>query len=1652
MLGQASGVRARLKTALQCGSAESVPLEAIFTVSTGTAQQTPFPTAEQEARFLADYYEHLAEEDRQSYPAATLAQRARHHRSFAEQRSPGAAKVEVVDEGGRSVVYIVTDDMPFLVDSVSAELVRGRCAIHLVVHPMFVVTRQRNGGSLVEVQRVPAQWGLTSGDTAALPKLSHLVADGDLATHMESWIAIEIDRLPAARKAELTNGLLRVLGDVRAAVDDWQAMRSKALDIARDLDNVVGREDIPDLKPTQELLHWLEAGNFTFLGYREYDLKKENGEDVLELVDGSGLGLLRGDGAHALQHLTAEGQAHARERRALVITKANSRSTVHRSAYLDYIGIKRFDAQGRVDGERRFIGLFASSAYTQSARSVPIVKDKIEAVMRRSGFPADSHSGKDLLAILETYPRDELFQMNADLLFETVTRIQLLQERRRTRLFLRPDFYGRFMNAVVYLPKDRYNTAVRRRIEVELEREFHSDQIDYDAHLSDSALARLYFRIRLPKNADVAAIDPVALEQRLVTATRSWAEGIAQALHENRPLDEAEHLAAVWQDAFPASYRVDYSIEDALEDIERFEAYAEERAAAEKEEGDEVAERPSVRVYVPAGVGAELEEDARVKLYLLEPKSLSQILPFFHNLGLEVLDEKPFEIETADARDFFLYDLGLKYPAGIDPLATGELLGNSFSLALSGEAESDSLDRLVLREGMRSRQVVILRSYAKYMRQMGNTNSLGFISDTLLANPAVTRRLIALFEARFDPSLSAETRTASTERLRSELGEALDEVPTLDADRLLRTFINLIEASLRTNYYLGKSYLSIKLRPAEIEGLPSPKPMFEIWVYSPRVEGVHLRFGKVARGGLRWSDRREDFRTEILGLVKAQVVKNAVIVPTGAKGGFFAKRLPNPSLDRAAWLAEGIESYKTFIRGLLDLTDNRVSTPEEGESVVAPLGVVRHDDDDPYLVVAADKGTASFSDIANGISAEYGFWLGDAFASGGSVGYDHKAMGITARGAWESVKRHFSELDVDTQSEDFTVVGVGDMSGDVFGNGMLLSEHIRLVAAFDHRHLFLDPTPDPAASFAERERLFKLPRSSWDDYNKELISSGGGVYPRTAKWIPVSEEVRIALGLPEGTKQLSVNEILRAILLAPVDLLYNGGIGTYVKASTETNAQVGDKANDAIRVDGRDLRVKVVGEGGNLGFTQRGRIEAALQGVILNTDAIDNSAGVDCSDHEVNIKIFVDRMVAARKLSEDERAEFLASMTDEVAQLVLRDNIDQNILLVNDRSLVAPLSPALERLMDWLEVHADLNRELEALPTTAELHRRLEQGQGLTSPELSVLAAYAKIELTESLRESDLADDPWFRATLRNYFPSELRERFGDDLDLHPLRREIIATIVANDMINMGGITFAFRAIEETSATDATVAKAFVALREVYQLDELVESVNGLPASFPTEHWTTIHHDIRRLLDRAVRWLIHQGTGNHTIGEVVELYGPTMNALRSRLLDFLRGQDADRVREWLERGLSWGLPQGFAQRWAELFESYALLDIARLSQGSSETVEEIAGVYYTVFDRFNIDALLERITSLPRKDRWQALARAALRDDLYSTVADMTRSIMELAPAGSSPEERLAAWEAQNAESLSRAATMFQEVNALESDDMASLSVALRLLRSIVRH
>lgn len=1027
-------------------------------------------------------------------------------------------------------------------------------------------------------------------------------------------------------------------------------MRQVATLLAEDLPDEPVPVDVPgpQVEEARELLRWLADDHFTFLGYREYQLRDD---DSLAAVPGTGLGILRSDPHHAtdedhpvspsFERLPADARAKAREHKLLVLTKANSRATVHRPSYLDYIGVKKFDADGNVVGERRFLGLFSSAAYTESVRRVPVIRRKVEEVLERAGFSPHSHDGRDLLQILETYPRDELFQTPPDELRAIATSVLYLQERRRLRLYLRQDEYGRYYSALVYLPRDRYTTGVRLRIIDILKEELGGISVDFTAWNTESILSRLHFVVRVPQGTELSQLsdqDRERIETRLVEAARSWADGFGEALTAELGEERAAELLRRYANAFTEGYKADHTPRGAVADLVRIEQLDDEQNF-------------DLSLYEPVGATPEVR---RFKIYRKgEAVSLSAVLPVLQRLGVEVVDERPYELRRDDGSVAWVYDFGLRLPkaaGGADHLGDDarERFQEAFAATWTGKAENDGFNALVLSAGLTWRQAVVLRSYAKYLRQAGSTFSQDYMEDTLRNNVHTTRLLVSLFEARMSP----ERQGAGFElvdALLEEVDAALDEVASLDEDRILRSFLTVIKATLRTNFFQETSggrphdYVSMKFDPQAMPDLPAPRPAFEIWVYSPRVEGVHLRFGKVARGGLRWSDRREDFRTEILGLVKAQMVKNTVIVPVGAKGGFVAKQLPDPSVDRDAWMAEGIAAYKTFISALLDITDNMVA----GE-VVPPVDVVRHDGDDTYLVVAADKGTARFSDTANEVAQAYDFWLGDAFASGGSAGYDHKGMGITARGAWESVKRHFRELGVDTQSQDFTVVGIGDMSGDVFGNGMLLSEHIRLVAAFDHRHIFIDPTPDAALGHAERRRLFELPRSSWEDYNTDLLSAGGGVFPRTAKSIPVNAQIREALGLDSGVTKMTPADLMQAILKAPVDLLWNGGIGTYVKASSESNADVGDKANDPIRVDGRDLRVAVVGEGGNLGMTQLGRIEVALHGGRINTDAIDNSAGVDTSDHEVNIKILFNTLVANGDMTVKQRNKLLASMTDEV--------------------------------------------------------------------------------------------------------------------------------------------------------------------------------------------------------------------------------------------------------------------------------------------------------------------------------------------------------------------------------------------------------------------
>ncbi|MFG3103014.1 NAD-glutamate dehydrogenase [Streptomyces sp. NPDC048182] len=1593
--------------------------------------------------FLQRYYRHTAPEDLADRDPVDVFGAAVSHYRLAENRPQGTANVRVhtptVEENGwtcsHSVVEVVTDDMPFLVDSVTNELTRQGRGIHVVVHPQFVVRRDV-AGRLIEM----------------LPKS----AAGELPhdAHVESWIHVEIDReTDRGDLKQITADLLRVLNDVRETVEDWSKMRDTAARLADDLPGEPTPGDLPagEVEEARELLRWLSDDHFTFLGYREYQLRED---DSLGAVAGTGLGILRSDPHHetdeahpvspSFERLPADARAKAREHRLLVLTKANSRATVHRPSYLDYVGVKRFDADGNVVGERRFLGLFSSAAYTESVRRVPVIRRKVAEVLDRAGFSASSHDGRDLLQILETYPRDELFQTPADELQSIATSVLYLQERRRLRLYLRQDEYGRYYSALVYLPRDRYTTGVRLRIIDILKEELGGTSVDFTAWNTESILSRLHFVVRVPQGTELPELsdaDKERIEARLVEAARSWADGFAEALNAEMGEERAAELLRHYAGAFPEGYKADHGPRSAVADLGHLERLDAHNTFA-------------LSLYEPVGAAPG---ERRFKIYQKGGSvSLSAVLPVLSRLGVEVTDERPYELRCADRTTAWIYDFGLRVPK---LTAGGEHLGDdarerfqdAFAAAWNDKAENDGFNALVLGAGLTWRQAMVLRAYAKYLRQAGSTFSQDYMEDTLRNNVHTTRLLVSLFEARMAPARQRAGHEI-VDALLEEVDAALDQVASLDEDRILRSFLTVIKATLRTNFFQTAEsgephdYVSMKFDPQAIPDLPAPRPAYEIWVYSPRVEGVHLRFGKVARGGLRWSDRREDFRTEILGLVKAQMVKNTVIVPVGAKGGFVAKQLPDPAADREAWLAEGIASYRTFISALLDITDNMV-----GGEVVPPTDVVRHDGDDTYLVVAADKGTATFSDIANEVAESYNLWLGDAFASGGSAGYDHKGMGITARGAWESVKRHFRELGVDTQNEDFTVVGIGDMSGDVFGNGMLLSEHIRLVAAFDHRHIFLDPTPDAATSYAERRRLFELPRSSWEEYDTSLLSAGGGIFPRTAKSIPVNAHVREALGIEAGVTKMTPADLMKAILQSPVDLLWNGGIGTYVKAAAESNGDVGDKANDAIRVDGADLRVKVVGEGGNLGLTQLGRIEFATRGGRVNTDAIDNSAGVDTSDHEVNIKILLNGLVKEGDMTVKQRNKLLAEMTDEVGALVLRNNYAQNTALANALAQSKDMLNAQQRFMRHLVREGHLNRALEFLPTDRQIRERLGAGQGLTGPETAVLLAYTKITVAEELLHTSLPDDPYLRGLLHAYFPTQLREQFAEQIDTHPLRREITTTVLVNDTVNTGGTTYLHRMREETGASLEEVVRAQTAARAIFRSAPVWDAVEALDNRAEAAVQTRIRLHSRRLVERGTRWLLNNRPQPLQLAETVEFFAERVGQVWAELPKLLRGADAEWYQRIYDELTAAGVPDETATRVAGFSSAFPTLDIVSVADRMGKEPLEVAEVYYDLADRLRITQLMDRISDLPRADRWQSMARAAIREDLYAAHAALTADVLAAGHGTSTPEERFTVWEQKNAAILSRARTTLEEIQSSDAFDLANLSVAMRTMRTLLR-
>jgi len=1508
---------------------------------------------------------------------------------------------------GLATVQTVVPDMPFLVDSLSQRVRETGAAIDWSVHPILNLRRDAQGVAVATL------------------------ADGEAGGVAESLIHIEFEPLAdSAAYGKLEASLRDTLSEVRMAVADYAAMRAGLAALQASLHRLPLGGKPEEFAEAQAFLGWLDERHFTFLGLIESHARATEGRISLQTDVDSGLGLLRpGSRLAAASELIAPQEEldkyvhhNAAAARLLVITKGNVRSTVHHDEYLDVISVKRFAADGGLTGTVRLIGLFTAEAYHARPTEIPIVRRKVAEVMARSGLAEYSHSGKNLREILQTWPRDELLQTGEDELFNATLSVRALRDRHQLKLVMRRDRYGRFYSCLVFVPRERYSRELREIVARELLAAFQGTSVDRNVEFLRGGFTRLHFIVRTVPGT-VVAFSAAELEARLLQATRGWREQFREAL-----ADPA--LTAAYGEAFPLS---------AQESLSPAEAAVDARILAALSPG-----RPLAPRLLVDGAGVVVG----LKLYCLQqPLPLSDALPLLENFGLKVSNHDPLEVRAATGEIAFIQHFVLQALAvsGFHPEALRTQFERAFLAVQRGEAENDSLNRLVITASMTARQVTALRTMATYLVQTALPFGPAYLQGVFAGHPAIAKRIVELFEARFDPALDATQRQAQVVAINQSLEDALDKVASLDADRILRAAVAVVRAGLRTNFYQldgdgqQKRYVSIKLDPARIPDLPLPRPAFEIWVYSPEVEGVHLRGGKVARGGLRWSDRRQDFRTEVLGLMKAQQVKNTVIVPVGAKGGFVVKQ-GNPA-DREAWARRGIECYQTFLRGLLDITDNRV-----GEAITVPQNVVRYDGDDPYLVVAADKGTATFSDIANAISAEYGHWLGDAFASGGSVGYDHKKMGITAKGAWESVKRHFRELPTpkDIQAENFSVVGVGDMSGDVFGNGMLLSRHIRLLAAFDHRHIFIDPAPDTEASFIERERLFALPRSSWDDYDKALISAGGGIWPRSAKSIELSDEARSALGIE--AKRLTPNELMNAILKAPVDLLWNGGIGTYVKASTQSHPEVGDRANDGVRVNGRELRCKVIGEGGNLGCTQLGRIEAALNGVRLNTDAIDNAGGVHSSDREVNIKIPLNALMRSGALSREVRDPLLATMTDDIARFVLRDSYVQSMAVSLLEATAAPRLDEHAELIRTLEREGLLNRAVEFLPDEEAIKERQRQGRGLTRPELAVLLAYSKMSLFEATLKSDMPDDPFFLRDLLANFPEPLVERYTPELRNHQLKREIIATILSNAVANRMGVSFAHRLAEDHGHDRGEVLKAYATAHEIFGGDQYWREIEALDGALPAATQYRLIGFAAGLLKHATGWLVMSGFARQPVLVSVDRFAAAIRELETLLPGVL---PPSYLEEWHRTVTQLGaqnVPAGLARRLAATRVLGAAMDITELALEAKVTLAAAADVYFATAERFRLLWLYGAINNLQVQGKWHALARQNLRDDLFHLHRLLAARILKH-PGDAT--QRLEAWVAQHAEAIRFAERRIADLSTAGAVDFERLVVAVRELRKL---
>ena len=1575
------------------------------------------------ARFVRTYYSNVPPLDLLQRTPADLWGAASSHWKLASSRARRQAKVHVYSpraekhgwNSTHTIVEIVTDDMPFLVDSVAAALNKLELIVHLVIHPVFRVRRDKRG------------------------RLIEIVESEVHDSTNESFMRFEVTEQPDDRWDAIRGAVDAVLDDVRVAVKDWHAMRDRMSEIINEFHSPPAKITVEETDEVRDFLGWAHDDNFTFIGYRDYDFISQGGLSKVLPIAKTALGILHNSSAEVFEQYGADKAlppdvgASLRRPDLLMVTKSNLHSTVHRPVHLDTIGIKRLDAKGKVIGQRLFVGLFTSAAYIRSPSDIPLLRRKLQNVVERAGFPRASHNGKALMNILETFPRDELFQVSVDHLLDTGLGILHLQERQRVALFIRRDDFQRFISCLVFVPRDRYTTDLRLRMQAILEEAFAGQVAAHYAQLGESPLARLHVIVTTTPG-EIPPYDAGELEARLVEAARSWTDHLQDALTAAHGEQIGLNLCQRYQNAFPAAYRERFDAEAALADIDTVE-----RTLASRELG--------MHLYRDDSVAPN---EILFKIYHLDTAiPLSDVLPMLEHMGLKVDDEIPYKITPEGAGAVMIHDFGLETRSGAPVKLDGvrEIFHGAFSRVWRGEMESDGFNGLVLCAGLAWREVVIVRAYCKYLLQAGITFSQAYMEQTLASNPALTRLIVRYFNSLFDPA-RAKDGARRAKSIRRSFINGLDDVVSADEDRILRRFINLVDCTLRTNFFQPgadggpKPYVSFKLDSQNIEELPLPKPLREIFVYSPRVEGVHLRFGLVARGGLRWSDRREDFRTEILGLVKAQQVKNAVIVPVGSKGGFVVKRPPAGG-DREAVQSEGIACYKTLISGLLDLTDNF-----EGARVVPPASVVRRDVDDPYLVVAADKGTATFSDIANGISIDYGFWLGDAFASGGSQGYDHKKMGITARGAWESVKRHFREMGIDTQKEDFTVIGVGDMSGDVFGNGMLLSKHIKLQAAFNHMHIFVDPDPHPEKSFVERKRLFETPRTGWGDYDRKLLSKGGAIFERQAKMLALSPEIRKRFGIDK--ERVTPNELMRCLLGAEVDLLWFGGIGTYVKSSHESHADAGDRSNDAIRVNGSELRCRVMGEGANLGITQLGRIEYGLAGGRLNTDSNDNSAGVDCSDHEVNIKILLDSVVATKRLGVNSRNTTLAKMTDEVADLVLRDNYLQSQAISNIQARGSGGFDNQVRLMRSLEREGHLNRAVEFLPDDDTIAERTAAKQGLTRPEIAVLMSYSKIWLYDQLLNSDLPDDPSLIGDLVRYFPSLIGKKFGKDIENHRLRRQIIATVVTNSMVNRVGGTFVHEFAEKTGMAPSEIARAYVIARQVFGLRGLWQEIESLDNKVPAEVQTAMNLTMCNLMEWVILWFLRHGRQPLDIGTHVARYEHGISALASSLNDVVPAHYLDDAKLRARPYLDHGVPKELALRVAGLVNLYTGCDIVRLATQRKLNVGDVARLYFEVGARFRLGRLRGAATGIDSGGHWQHLAVAALIEEIYAHQLALTSQVLDFAGGVKDAQKAIAIWSGKQKAAIDQAEQLLSELWSTEITELSMIAVASRQFRSLV--